>query len=149
MSGTATAGSGVSGRQMMLRITRGIGAAIGYGCLAAFLWLIGLQIYRWFRDGEWTHIGISDGVRAALTRCCVNAEDTGRLAALWHWLDAPVSWLGLHQVLEVVPASLALFALSIAGNSVFVYSCDLIEEIERGSSQATRMPSATSDSPAK
>jgi hypothetical protein len=132
MTGTATTGGTMSGRKIVLRITRGIGAVVGYGCLAAFLYLIGLQVYRWFRDGEWTHIGISDGLRAALASCCVNAEDTGRLVALWHWLDAPVNWLGLHQVLDVVPASLALFALSIAGNSIFVYSGDRIEELKRG-----------------
>ncbi len=125
-------GAATSGREIVLRITCGIGAAVGYGCLAAFLYLISLQLYRWFRDGEWTHIGMSDGLRAALSRCCVESTDTGRLAALWHWLDAPVDWLGLHKVLEVVPASLALFALSIAGNSIFIYSCDRIDEFRRG-----------------
>jgi hypothetical protein len=132
MTGTVTTGGTMSGRKIVLRITCAIGAAVGYGCLAAFLWLIGLQVYRWFHDGEWTHIGISDGLRAALARCCVNAEDTGRLATLWHWLDAPVNWLGLHEVLDVVPASLALFALSVAGNSIFVYGCDRIQELKRG-----------------
>ncbi|HLN49218.1 MAG TPA: hypothetical protein VK251_06880 [Steroidobacteraceae bacterium] len=132
MTRTAMTGEALSGREIVLRITRGIGATVGYGCLAAFLWLISVQLYRWFRDGEWTHIGVSDGLRAALSRCCVDSTDTGRLAALWHWLDAPVDWLGMHKVLEVVPASLALFALSIAGNSIFIYSCDRIEEFRRG-----------------
>jgi hypothetical protein len=132
MTRTALTGEAMSGRKIVLRIMRGIGAVIGYGGLAAFLWLISVQLYRWFRDGEWTHIGVSDGLRSVLTRCCVNAGDTGRLAALWHWLDAPVDWLGLHKVLEVVPASLALFALSIAGNSIFIYSCDRIDEFKRG-----------------
>jgi|APFre7841882630_1041343.scaffolds.fasta_scaffold10242_3 hypothetical protein len=132
MTRTALTGEAMSGRKIVLRIMRGMGAVIGYGGLAAFLWLISVQLYRWFRDGEWTHIGVSDGLRSVLTRCCVNAGDTGRLAALWHWLDAPVDWLGLHKVLEVVPASLALFALSIAGNSIFIYSCDRIDEFKRG-----------------
>jgi len=60
-------------------------------------------------------------------RCCVNDTDTGRLASLVHWLDAPVDWLGLHKVLEVVPASLALFLFSMLGNSVFIYCRDRIE----------------------
>ncbi len=132
MTRTAVTGEAMSGREIALQVTRGIGAVVGYGGLAAFLCLISLQLYRWFRDGEWTHIGMSDGLRAALARCCVNSDDTGRLAALWHWLDAPVNWLGLHRVLEVVPASLALFALSIAGNSIFIYSCDRIDEFKRG-----------------
>jgi hypothetical protein len=111
-------------RDVSLRIFAGIGAFIGYGCLAAFLWLISLQLYRWFRNGEWTHIGISDGMHISLVHCCVKEGDSGRLAAFLHWLDSPVDWLGMHQVLEVVPASLALFAASIVGNSLFIYCRD-------------------------
>ena len=111
-------------RAVSLRVFAGIGAIIGYGCLAAFLWLISLQVYRWFRNGEWTHIGISDGMRISLVHCCVKEGDSGRLASFLHWLDSPVDWLGMHQVLEVVPASLALFAVSIVGNSLFIYCRD-------------------------
>jgi hypothetical protein len=111
-------------RDTLLRVTAGIGAVVGYGCLIAFLYLVCHQVYLWFRDGEWTHIGMSDGLRACLVRCCVNDADTGKLAALVQWLDAPVGWLGLHQVIEVVPASLALFLASIAGNCLFIYSRD-------------------------
>jgi hypothetical protein len=114
----------LSGGVVVLRIIGGFGALLGYCCLAAFLLLLGSQIYRWFRDGEWSHFGVIEGMRAGLTRCCVNDGDTGRLAALVHWLDAPVDWLGLHKVLELLPASLALFALSILGNSVFIYCRD-------------------------
>jgi hypothetical protein len=114
----------LSGGAVVMRIIGGFGALLGYGCLAAFLLLIGSQIYRWFRDGEWSHFGVVEGMRMGLTRCCVNDGDTGRLAALVHWLDAPVDWLGLHKVLEILPASLALFALSILGNSVFIYCRD-------------------------
>jgi len=113
-----------SGGALVMRIIGGFGALLGYGCLAAFLLLIGSQIYRWFRDGEWSHFGVVEGMRVGLTRCCVNDGDTGRLAALMHWLDAPVDWLGLHKVLELLPASLALFALSILGNSIFIYCRD-------------------------
>jgi hypothetical protein len=74
------------------------------------------------------HFGVSEGLRDGLLRCCVKDGDTGRLAALVHWLDAPVDWLGLHKVLEVVPASLALFAVSILGNSIFIYCRDRIAE---------------------
>jgi hypothetical protein len=104
-----------------------VGALIGYGCLAAFLGLVGLQSYRWFRDGEWTHIGMIDGLRSGLIKCCVKDEDSGRLAAFMHWLDAPVSWLGMHKVFEVLPASLALFAVSIAGNCLFIYCRDRLD----------------------
>jgi hypothetical protein len=111
-------------RNLALRVASGIGAIVGYGSLAAFLSLISVQIYHWFRDGEWTHIGISDGVRISLLHCCIKDGDTGRLAAFMRWLDSPVDWLGLHQVIEVVPASLCLFAVSIAGNSLFIYCRD-------------------------
>jgi hypothetical protein len=113
-----------SGGAVLLRIAGSCGAVLGYGCLAAFLYLVSLQIYRWFRDGDWTHFGVADGMRVWLTRCCVKDGDTGRLAAFVHWLEAPVDWVGLHKVLEILPASLALFALSIVGNSIFIYCRD-------------------------
>jgi hypothetical protein len=111
----------------MLKFSRVFGAAIGYGCLFAFLSLVGAQVYRWFRDGEWTHIGLADGLRDGLLHCCVKEGATGRLATLIQWLEAPEHWLGLHKVFEVVPASLALFAFSIAGNCLFIYSKDRLE----------------------
>ncbi len=128
---TMSATAPLSGRDILLRAARALSALVGYGCLAAFLCLISVQIYRWFRAGEWTHFGMSEGLRAGLLRCCVKDGDTGQLAALVHWLDAPVDWLGLHKVLESVPASLALFAVSILGNSIFIYCCDRIEERAR------------------
>jgi hypothetical protein len=114
-------------RDALLRLISGVGALIGYGCLLAFLYLVGMQVYRWFREGEWTHIGMADGLRTGLIRCCVKDGDTGRLAAFLHWLDAPVDWLGMHRVFEVVPASLALFAVSIAGNCLFIYCRDRLD----------------------
>jgi hypothetical protein len=114
-------------RGTILGVTSAIGAVIGYGCLIAFLYVVGLQAYRWFRDGEWTHIGISDGLRIGLVKCCLKDGDSGRLAAFMHWLVAPVNWLGMHKVFEVVPASLALFAISIAGNCLFIYCKDRLD----------------------
>lgn len=111
-------------RDAALRFAGAVGALIGYGCLAGFLYLVGLQSYRWFREGEWTHIGLNDGLRAGLMHCCVKEGDTGRLSAFAHWLDTPVDWLGLHKIVEVIPASLALFAVSIAGNCLFLYCRD-------------------------
>jgi len=118
----------MKGRDAALRLTSGIGAIIGYGCLAAFLSLISVQVYRWFRDGEWTRVGVSDGMRIGLEHCCVRDGDLGRLATLLHWLDSPSSWLGMHKVFEIIPASLALFAVSIAGNSLFIYCRDRLRK---------------------
>jgi hypothetical protein len=107
------------------------GAIVGYGCLAAFLALVGYQTYRWFQDGEWTHVGVNDGMRATLARLGGPDNLTGRLAGLAHWLDAPVTWLGLHRVLNVLPASLALFAISILGNCLFIYTSDHLRDMRR------------------
>jgi hypothetical protein len=114
-------------RTVVLRSISAIGALIGYGCLAAFLALVGLQTYRWFREGEWPHFGMSEGMRMILDRCCVKDGDAGRIATFLHWLDSPVDWLGVHKVIEVVPASLALFAFSIAGNCLFIYCLDRLK----------------------
>ncbi len=114
------------GRATALRVGQIAGGMIGYGSLAAFLGLVSIQVYRWFRDGEWTHFGVIEGLRAVLSRCCVQDGDTGRLAELVHWFDAPVTGLGLHKVLELLPASLALFAVSVFGNSIFIYCSDRI-----------------------
>jgi hypothetical protein len=118
-------GSDMSARTAVLRVTSVIGAIIGYGCLAAFLVLIGMQLNGWFRQGEWMHVGMGDGIRVTLVRCCVrDVASEGHFAGYLQWWASPVSWLGLHKVFEVVPASLALFAVSIAGNSLFIYCRD-------------------------
>jgi hypothetical protein len=123
-------------REIAWRAASVLGAILGYGCLALFLALVGYQVYRWFQDGEWTHIGVNDALRAALARLGGPEALTGRLAALSHWLDAPVDWLGLHKVLEVLPASLVLFALSILGNSIFIYTSDRIRALRSGEAKA-------------
>jgi hypothetical protein len=117
-------GSDMSARTAVLRVTSVIGAIIGYGCLAAFLFLIGMQLDGWFRQGEWMHVGMGDGIRVTLVRCCVRDVAVGHFAGFLQWWASPVSWLGLHKVFEVIPASLALFAVSIAGNSLFIYCRD-------------------------
>jgi len=109
---------------MVLRLMAGIGALIGYGSLLAFLYLIGVQSYRWFRDGAWMHVGVGDGIRIGLEYCCVKDGSGGRLAHFLHWWESPATWLGMHKVFEVIPTSLALFAVSIVGNSLFIYCRD-------------------------
>jgi hypothetical protein len=120
-------GRTMKARDLGLRLLSIAGGVIGYGCLIAFLYVVGLQTYRWFRQGEWTHIGMNDGLRIGLAHCCVKDGATGRLAEFMSWLDAPVNWLGLHKVFDVIPASLALFAVSIAGNCLFIYCKDRLD----------------------
>jgi hypothetical protein len=121
-----------SGGGAILKFLRVVGGIIGYGSLAAFLYLIAMQIYHWFREGDWTRVGTSDGLRIMLSHLGVRDGDGGRLASLLHWIDTPVDWLGLHKVLEVLPASLVLFALSILGNCLFIYCGDRLNERRLG-----------------
>jgi len=118
------------------RLLRLAGGIIAYGCLAAFLCLIAVQLYRWFREGEWTRIGISDGLRATLVGCCVKEGDSGLLANLVHWLDTPTDWFGWHRVLEVIPASIGLFSISMLGNFAFIYGSDRLDEQAAPADQA-------------
>jgi hypothetical protein len=115
-------------RTALLRVMAGIGALIGYGCLLAFLYLISVQTYRWFREGAWTHIGVGDGIRIGLVHCCVKDGGGGRLAHFLQWWESPATWLGMHKVFEVIPATLALFAVSIVGNSLFIYCRDRLHQ---------------------
>jgi hypothetical protein len=121
----------VTARESTWRIVSVLGAVVGYGCLAAFLALVGMQAYRWFKEGEWTHISLADGIRTVLGHLQLPDDPTSRLARLSHWLDAPVDWLGLHKVAELLPASLALFSIAILGNFVFVYGTDRLRECRR------------------
>jgi len=107
-----------------------IGGIVAYGGLAAFLSLVAVQLYRWLRAGEWTHIGISDGLAALIGWFGVRETDAGRLAELARWLDAPTDWLGWHRVLDALPASLLLFALSVVGNWAFIYAGDRLDETD-------------------
>ncbi len=122
----------MTARDSAWRIVSVLGAVVGYGCLAAFLSLVGLQVYRWFQEGDWTHVSLADGIRIVLTRLHIPDDATGRLARLSHWLDAPVNWLGLHKVIEVLPASLALFSIAVLGNFIFVYGTDRLRSYRRG-----------------
>ena len=108
-----------------------LGALVGYLFLGGFLYLVGLQLYGWFRAGEWTHLSLAEALHTELVRCCVREGDSGRLAGLAHWLEVPSDWSGLHRVFEAVPASLALFTISVIGNCVFIYYRDRIDQHAR------------------
>jgi len=117
----------VKTRALLLRV---FGAILAYGCLAAFIGVVGVQLYRWLREGQWTSIGVSDGMLALLHQCGVKDGGAGRLARLAHWLATPDDWLGWHKILAAIPASLGLFALSVIGNFAFVYGGDRLNDDE-------------------
>jgi hypothetical protein len=122
----------MTARESSWRVVSTLGAIVGYGFLAAFLALVGLQTYRWFKEGEWTHLSLADGIRTVLRYMHVPDDAPGLWPRLSHWLDAPVDWLGLHKVTEVLPASLVLFSIAIVGNFLFVYGSDRLRDCRRG-----------------
>ncbi len=117
----------MSARSASLKSGSVLGALIGYGFLAMFLALVTHQLAGWFREGQWTHVGLGDLVQSVLGACCVRSTESvlGRFVA---WLDAPDSWLGLHRAFEWIPASFGLFALSILGNCLFIYCRDRLRQ---------------------
>ncbi|HEX4153625.1 MAG TPA: hypothetical protein VHY75_15565 [Steroidobacteraceae bacterium] len=118
----------MTSRESTWRVVSVLGAILGYGCLAAFLGLIGTQLYRWLKAGEWTRVSLADGIRSVLSHMPMPGDSTARLARLAHWLDAPVDWLGLHKLIEVLPASLALFSIAVLGNFLFIYGSDRLRD---------------------
>jgi len=110
---------------------RAISAIVAFGSFAWFLGLIGTQLYRWFRDGAWTRISTSDGLTSLVTSCCMQDGSTGRMADFAQWLGAPASWFGWHRVLELLPASVSLFSLSVLANFVYIYCSDRLEAQRR------------------
>ena len=114
---------------------RAVAAVAAFGALSWFLGLIGLQVYHWFRDGEWTHIGLRDGLLSLVSSCCVSDETgPGLMAAFLRWLEAPESWLGLHRLLEAVPASIGLFLLSVGSNFLYIYCSDRLDDLKEQTS---------------
>ena len=114
---------------------RAIAAVAAFGALVWFLGLIGLQVYDWFRDGEWTHIGLRDGLLSLVSSCCVSDETgPGAMAAFLRWLETPESWLGLHRLLEAVPASIGLFLLSVGSNFLYIYCSDRLDDLKEQAS---------------
>ncbi len=113
--------------KLRLLLLRAISAVVTFTAFACFLGLISVQIYRWFRDGEWTRISVSDGLLSLVSSCCAHSDGAGTMAAFARWLEAPETWLGLHRVLEVLPATVGLFLLSVFWNFLFVYCSDRLE----------------------
>jgi hypothetical protein len=110
---------------------RAISAVMTFAAFTCFLGLIGMQIYRWFRDGEWARISISDGLLSLVSSCCVREDGAGAMVAFAHWLEAPATWIGLHRVLEVLPATIGLFLLSVFWNFLYTYCSDRLEAARR------------------
>ncbi len=113
-------------RHLIAKALRIGGFMVAYGAWIASAGVVAHQAYRWLRDGQWTPIGVSDGLRSAFA--VIGAGEHGRLAHFVHWLAEPTDWLGWHRVLEVTPVSVALFLLAILGNFAYVYGSDSLNE---------------------
>jgi hypothetical protein len=113
--------------KLHLVVLRALAAIVAFGSFAWFLGLIGTQIFRWFRDGAWTRISTSDGLISLVTSCCTRENGAGRMVEFSRWLEAPASWFGLHRVLEVLPASVSLFSLSVLANFLYIYCSDRLD----------------------
>lgn len=120
-------------RNLIAKFMRAGGFVLAYGALAAFIGLIAYQAYRWLHDGQWTPIGVDQGLRVLLRASGIKDGDSGRLASFMRWLAAPTNWLGWHKVLEVIPASIGMFVLSVFGNWVHLYGADLLEQAKEKS----------------
>jgi hypothetical protein len=114
-----------------LIVLRALAAIVAFGSFAWCLGLIGDQLYRWAHDGAWPRISTSDGLISLVTSCCTRADGAGRMADIAHWLESPASWIGLHRVLELVPASIGLFLLSVFANFIYIYCSDQLEARQR------------------
>ncbi len=108
---------------MALRIG---GFMLAYGAWFASVGVVAYQGYRWLRDGQWTPIGVSDGLRSAFAT--IGVGERGHFAQFAHWLAEPTDWIGWHRVLEVTPAAVALFLLAILGNFAYIYGSDSLNE---------------------
>jgi hypothetical protein len=123
--------------KLHLILLRALAAIAAFGSFVWCLGLIGTQLLRWFRDGAWPHISASDGLISLVTSCCSRADGAGRMADIARWLESPASWIGLHRVLELLPASIGLFLLSVFANFIYIYCSDRLD-----ARQATKAPSA-------
>lgn len=112
-------------RRLIATALRIGGFMVAYGAWFASASVIAYQGDRWLRDGQWTSIGVSDGLRSAFA--AIGAGEHGRFAQFAHWLAEPKDWIGWHRVLEVTPASIALFLLAILGNFAYLYGSDALQ----------------------
>jgi hypothetical protein len=120
--------------KLHLIFLRAFAAIIAFGSFAWFLGLIGTQVYRWFRDGAWAGISTSDGLISLVTSCCMQDANAGRTADFVRWLGTPGSWYGVHRILDVLPASVSLFSLSVLANFIYIYCSDRLDAQRRPAS---------------
>jgi hypothetical protein len=114
-----------------LILLRALAAIVAFGSFAWCLGLIGNQLYRWAHDGAWPRISTSDGLISLVSSCCAPGDGAGRMADITHWLESPASWIGVHRVLELLPASIGLFLLSVFANFIYIYCSDQLESLRR------------------
>lgn len=67
--------------------------------------IIAIQVVIWLKDGYWPSVGVAKGLLYLRSLFYSSPPGDGSFAA---WLSDPQSWLGLHKLLEFLPASLGV-----------------------------------------
>lgn len=84
------------------RITTGL--IVSISIFAGFC-VIGYQAYTYLYSGSWTSISVVDGLIAV---------SWGDPSLFNEWLRQPNTWIGLHNILNWVPSSVALIGFGIS-----------------------------------
>ncbi len=63
------------------------------------LLVLGYQAYSYLRTGEWLELSALDGLKYVVNKYIVSPET-------WPWLWYPRDWVGIHDLLQILPLSL-------------------------------------------
>ena len=68
----------------------------GFGLMLVALLSVLLQVYIWLWSGEWLNLSLAS-ILAIFTKSLPTASA---------WASSPSSWIGLHRLLDNIPAAL-------------------------------------------
>jgi hypothetical protein len=81
-----------------MRVNDGTGVLVGIMWLAFALLVAGWQVIGYLKTGNWIGVGVIEVVRF------FDGE----------WVEKPTSWIGLNEVLRVIPLSITFLAMGLA-----------------------------------
>lgn len=94
-----------------------IGQGFAFAGLGGGAALLSWQIYTWLKTGEWPPISTPDGLFIAWAFLFADGSAAPHFV---QWLIAPETWIGVHKILDAIPAALTLFLVGIGGLMLFV-----------------------------